>query len=506
MLRRLIPSLIAVAALAACGSPGVTPTSSGPSSEPQPGGTITIGIDSEISALDPIANQIAGQATLVVANAVYEPLFTDGPAGALEPGLGESLTSDDLRTWTLVLQEGRTFSDGSPVTAQAVVDHVRRLGDPAAECQCAALAAEISDMAVVDPRTVTFTLAEPNAGFPRYFTRQLGMIASTTAEATDGSPLGAGPYRFEAAAAGSSLTVTRSSNYQGPAPHADTVVFQFLPDPDSRYQSLASGTVDLAWVDTPNLIAQAQSEGRTVATANASTTTAFLNAQVAPFDDVRVRQAVQAAIDREALLAVVDQGQGVVANGPILSRSPYASGTQYPAFDPDRARGLLAEVGQPISFAYTTDSRPQSMQRATAIQQMLADVGITMTIDVVDTATWGTKLYAGDFAAIEFVTSAYADSDAVMGIFEPEASGNFGGYMNPEVGALIAQGRGTADQDERKRLYADAAQKIVDDVPVLFFTESPAGFVADTSIGGMPDLHDRNVISLPPGQLWTTAQ
>ncbi|MBP2371601.1 ABC transporter substrate-binding protein [Pseudonocardia parietis] len=492
-----------VAALAACGSP-VAPTSSGPSSEPQPGGTITIGINSEISTLDPLANQIAGQATLVVANAVYEPLFIDGPAGALEPRLAESLTSDDLRTWTLVLQEGRTFSDGSPVTAQAVVAHVTRLGAPESECQCAALAGEISDMAVVDPATVTFTLAEPNAGFPRYFTRQLGMIASTTAKAVDGSPLGAGPYRFESAAAGSSLTVTRSSNYQGTAPHADTIVFQFLPDADSRYQSLSSGDVDLAWIDTPNLIAQAESEGHSLATANASTTTAVLNTQTAPFNDVRVRQAVQAAIDREALLAVVDQGQGAVANGPILSRSPYASGTQYPAFDPDRARALLAEVSQPISFAYTTDSRPQSIQRATAIQQMLADVGITMTIDVADTATWGTNLYSGDFEAIEFVTSAYADTDAAMGIFEAEASGNFGSYVNPEVGVLIAQGRGTADEAERKRLYADAAQRIVDDAPVLFFTESPVGFAADSSIGGMPDLHNSNVISLLPGRLWTT--
>ncbi|PRY00469.1 ABC transporter substrate-binding protein [Allonocardiopsis opalescens] len=501
MLRRLAASALAAVTLTACGAPAAAP--SGPSGPPVPGGTITIGINSEVSTLDPAANEIAAQATLVVAHALYEPLFTDGPGGALEPRLAESLTSEDLRTWTLSLRPGLTFSDGSPLDAQAVVDHVARLRDPESQCQCAQLAAEITDMAAADATTAEFTLAEPNAGFPRYFTRQLGMIASTTARADDGSPLGAGPYRLESAARGSSLTVVRSEHYQGTPGHADTLVFQFLPDTDSRYQSLASGAVDLAWIDTPNLIAQARGEGRIVAVANASTATAVLNTRTEPFDDIRVRQAVQAAIDREALLAVVDQGQGVVAEGPILSRSPYASGTRHPEFDPERARTLLAEVGEPVSFAYTTDSRPQSMQRATAIQQMLGDVGITMTIDVVDTATWGTRLYDGDFAAIEFVTSAYADTDAVLGIFAPDATGNFGGYANPEVGELVEQGRGSVDEAARREIYAEVAQRVVEDAPVLFFTESPAGFAAAPHIGGMPDLSDRNVISLLPSELWT---
>lgn len=493
---------MALLLLAACGS-GPAPTGpAGPAGNPARGGTIDIGINTELSVLDPAANQIAAQSTLIVGNALYEPLFVDGPAGQLVPRLAESMTSTDLATWTLKLRTGLTFSDGSPLGAQAVLDHVTRLKDPAAKCQCARPAAEITAMSVVDATTATFVVKSPNAGFPRNFTRQLGMIASTTKKASDGSPLGAGPYVVSAVRAGSSVAVARNTAYWGSAPHADTIVFHFLPDTDSRYQSLAAGTLDMAWVDTPNLITQAKGEGRIVSTSNASTATAVFNTRVAPFDDARVRQAIQAAIDRNALLAVVDQGQGVVSNGPILSRSPYASPIKYPAFDPARAKALLASYGKPVEFAYTTDSRPQSMQRATALQQMLRDVGITMTIDVADSATWGSKLFGGKFGVIEFVTSGYGDTDSAMGLFVEGAVGNFGGYANPEVTRLVKQALATADPGARKTGYAAAAQIIADDAATLFFTESPAGFVATSSVGGVPDLSDRNIISVLPADLW----
>ncbi|MDZ5079199.1 MULTISPECIES: ABC transporter substrate-binding protein [Actinomycetes] len=487
-------ALSAAVALSACSGP------SSDSSELVSGGSITIGLDTDLTSLDPMDNLVAHQSTLIVGNAIYEPLFIDGPGGELVPRLAESITTDDLLTWTLKLTPSLTFSDGSPLDATAVIAHFERMADPDSTCECQPMAAQITGTEATDAVTVQFTLEAADVAFDRNLTRGLGMIA--TVPEGDAEPLGAGAFVVEATDPGASVTLTPNPEYHGDPALLDELVLRFLPDTDSRYQSLSSGTIDMAWLNTANLIAQAQADGLTTATANSSTATAFLNTQSAPFDDIRVRQAVQAAIDREVLLDVADQGVGNISVGPIGSSSPYAVETEYPEFDPERARTLLADYGQPVSFSYTTDARPQSAQRAVAIQQMLSDVGIEMTIDTVDAATMDTRMFSREFEAIEFFTSAYGNTDSAMrGIFPREASGNFAGYDNPEVTDLISQAASTIDQDERGDLYGEAAQIVVDEAPILFYTESPSGFAATSEVGGIPDLSDRSVISILASEL-----
>jgi peptide/nickel transport system substrate-binding protein len=492
--------LAAMLALTACSSPDEVQSGDQPR-----GGTLTIGLDTDLTSLDPADNLVTYQSTLVAGNAIYEPLFIDGPGGALVPRLAESIETNDLVEWTLTIRTGLTFSDGSPLDSAAVIAHLERLADPDSNCLCQAVAATITGLEAVDDVTTVINLEDGDASFDRNLTRALGMIASTEATGVDGSPLGAGAFVVASSEPGSSVTLERNPEYHGDEAFVDELVFQFLPDTDSRYQSLSAGNIDIAWINTANLIAQAQTEGHTTAIANSATATAFLNTQQAPFDDVRVRQAVQAAIDREVLLQVADQGVGSISDGPINSGSPYASETIYPGFDPERAKELLADYGQPVAFRYTTDARPQSAQRATAIQQMLSDVGIEMTIDTVDAATLDTRLFTRDFDAIEFFTSAYGQTDSAMsGIFMNDAPGNFSGYTSDEATDLIHQAAATVDEADRGELYRSAAKIIVNDAPVLFFTESPSGFAARSVVGGVPDLGDRNVISILPSELWIT--
>ncbi len=472
-----------------------------PQTDAAAGGTIHIGLDIEVTSVDPVGNEIGQQSSLVLANAIYEPLFMDGPGGSLVPALAESIESEDMIGWTLTLRPELTFSDGSPLDAAAVIAHLERAQE--SESTVAQAAQEIVGMTEIDDSTVEMTLAAANASFPRYFARNLGMIGSVTSTDSEGAPLGAGPYRLTTLVQGSKLTVERNPVYAGDTPaYADEIVFHFLPDADSRYQSLASGTVDVAWIETPSLMNQAESDGLQLALADATTATAILNTELPPFDDPLARQAVQAAIDREALLQVTNQGRGGLADGPIASHSEYRASSTYPAFDPDEARALLAEYGKPLAFTYTTDAQPEARQRATALQQMLGDVGIEMTIDEADSATWGSKLFAKDFQAIEFVTSAYGDTGTAMSMFAEGSFSNFGGYADTEVTSLIEQARSSPDADARRNLYNRASERIVADAAVLFFTESPSGFVARPDIGGLPDVSDRNVISLSPGEWW----
>lgn len=493
--------LAALLALAACSSSDATR----PDGNPTRGGTLTIGLDTDLTSLDPADNLVTYQSTLIAGNAIYEPLFVDGPGGSLVPRLADSIKTEDLITWALIIKPDLTFSDGSPLDSAAVVAHLQRLADPASKCLCQPVAATITKLEAIDDVTVKLTLKSGNASFDRNLARALGMIASTKAKGVDAGPLGAGAFVVASTEPGASVTLERNPEYYGDEAFVEKLVFQFLPDTDSRYQSLSAGTIDIAWVNTANLIAQARAEGHTTAIANSATATAFLNTKKAPFDDIRVRQAVQAAIDRNVLLKVADQGVGTVSDGPINSGSPYAAGTKYPDFDPDRAKTLLAEYGRRVAFRYTTDSRPQSAQRATAIQQMLGDVGIDMKIDTVDAATMDTRLFTRDFEAIEFFTSAYGQTDTAMsGIFPKDAPGNFSGYANTQVTDLIRRAASIVDQSDRGGLYREAAQIIVNEAPVLFYTESPSGFAAASRVGGVPDLSDSNVISVLPSLLWIT--
>lgn len=170
-----------------------------------------------------------------------------------------------------------------------------------------------------------------------------------------------------------------------------------LPDSDSRYQSLRSGDADLIWTETPAQFKQAAGNGLRTATRPGSTSTVLFNTKAAPFDDPRVRQALQYAVDREGVEKVVFLGQGTVSDGPIGSRSPYRAANTYPAHDPAKAHALLAGAGHPgLSFDYLVDNRPDAQQRATVLQQMFAEVGVRMTIKPTDAAGLDTPGFRKD--------------------------------------------------------------------------------------------------------------
>ncbi|MFJ8477071.1 ABC transporter substrate-binding protein [Kitasatospora sp. NPDC094011] len=486
------------------GSANAAPAQDGPAVD---GGTLRIGLDRPFTRLDPADSTLTSEPMLVLANALYDPLMVNGDNGTVQPYLAQEFTPNaDATTWTLRLRDGVRFSDGKPLDAQAVIAHVNRLARPEAKCSCAADAASIGAMATSGADTVVFTLKAPNSAFPNAFTRSLGFVSE--APGADGSAVGSGPYVLSASQNGVSAELARNPAYWGAKGHADKLAFRVLPDTDSRYQSLRSGDTDLIWAESPAQFKQAPSDGLRVAVGPGSTSTVLLNTKAAPFDDPKVRQALQHAIDRSALEKVVHLGQGRVSDGPIGSRSAYRSpdaADGYPAYDPAKARQLLAEAGNPqVAFDYLVDSRPESQQRATVIQQMLGDIGVRMTVKPMDAAAAGTALMQRTYQAMDFITSTFGDTDAALTTLFPGTSPmNFTGYDNPAVDRSLAEGRAALDPAARAAAYNSAARQIVSDAPMLFLTENSNGFLATTHVGGLPDFSHRTVISLSPAALWS---
>ncbi|MGW4380628.1 ABC transporter substrate-binding protein [Kitasatospora sp. NPDC004531] len=467
------------------------------------GGTLKVGLDRPFARLDPADGTLTQMPVMILANALYDPLMVNDDNGAVKPYLAESFTPDtDATVWTLRLRAGVAFSDGKPLDARAVVDHVTRLARPETKCACAADAASISGMAVNGPTEVAFTLKSPNAAFPSLFTRALGYVSE--APVGDAPAIGSGPYTVESVQPGVSVTVTRNPAYWGARAHADKVVYRVLPDSDSRYQSLRSGDADVAWVETPAQLKQAPGDGLRTATGPSSTSTILFNTKAAPFDDPRVRRAVQYAIDREAVEKIAYLGQGRVSDGPIGSASAYRAASTYPARDVARARALLAEAGHPdLSFEFLADSRPEGQQRATVVQQMLGEAGIRMTIKPVDPAGTATALTQRQFQVMDFVTSMFGDTDtALNSLFPADAPYNFTGWHHPAADRAIAEGRASLDPAKRAAAYNEASKAVVEDAPMLFLTENQAGFAASAKVGGLPDLSKRTVVNLSPAVLW----
>ncbi|MDI2125673.1 ABC transporter substrate-binding protein [Yinghuangia seranimata] len=468
------------------------------------GGTLKVGLDRPFGKLDPADATLTSQPMFLLANALFDPLMVNDAAGGVHPYLAKSFTPNaDATRWTLELTPGVTFSNGAPLDAQAVVAHVTRLTKPETKCSCIVDAATIAGMAAAGPTTVRFDLKAPNATFPNLFTRALGYIAApgTSPDAVVGS----GPFTVASSQTGVSVTVTKNANYWGTKPHVDRVEYKVLPDTDSRYQSLRSGDTDLIWTETPSQHKQAAADGLRSATAPAAVSVALLNTTTAPFDDARVRQAMQYAIDREALLKVVNLGQGGVADGPLLSTSPYRKNPSYPGFDPAKAKALLAESGKQVSFDYLVPSTPASQQRATVIQQMLGDVGIKMTVKPADAAAQATALGQRQFQALDFTTSILGDTDlGFPSLFLARSPFNFTGFTTPQVEEALNRGRAALDAAARGTAYDDVAKAVVRDAPMLFLTENRVGYIASGKVGGVPALDKATVLNLSPTGLWLT--
>ena len=501
-----IVGALALSGCSAGAAPDATPESV--SAAPVDGGRLTVGLDREVPSLDPAAGAIGQQPLFVFANAVYEPLMKPAPGGAVEPGLASSLVSDVTGAeWTLTLPDDLTFSDGSPLTAESVRLYLAHLADPAAGSAAIGQASQIAEMRTEGTTTLVMTLALPNADFDGQFARALGMIASTTATDAFGFPLGAGPYRVDKFVPGDSVTVVRSDNYAGAeTPHLDEIVFTMMPDAETRLQSLQAGDIDIMWTEVTSQFQQARGDGNlAVHAVPAAVSSIVLNLQNPKFADLEIRTALARAIDRDAVNAVVNLGEGTLVDSPYALLGDLAPQVDYPAYDLDAARAVLEKAG--LSFELSVNNRTETIQRATVLKDMLAAVGVEVSIKPVEPATFGTMLSTHDFEAVDFVTSLYADASGGRLSARSGSPYNFSGFADADVDAALDAASATTDPSRRAAELKTVAQTLVTDLPVLWLTASNAGFIGRSDVAGFPDLTGMTLVSVQPAQLgWTEAQ
>ena len=460
MVRRTLLALAAAAALA-------MPAGAG---QPGGGGTLKVGIGGTLSRLDPAL--AATGAEYVYVTLVFNGLTRIDPDMSVQPELAESWTaSDDLKAWTFHLRDKVTFQNGRKLDAADVVATITRLLEPALDSRGRAVLDLVTRVETLDARTVRFILAAPDAAFPAVLAdRHLRIVPRDLLAGLATRPVGTGPFIMRRLVPGARLELARNPAYYEPGlPRLDAVQLRLIPNDAARLAALQSGAIDILW-DLPYDQLD-RLRGNPALRIDRVPTAAWdgvvLHNGMKPFSDLRVRQALAATIDKDALVEKVLSGQGAPTHSPIPPSNPYYDGKLgYPAPDIARARRLLAEAGYPggIDLAMQVPQECERLLRlAAAVRDMARPAGFRITLERVPIASYPAKVWGRQPIFVAGVAPSPGVDTAVDPYFRSGGWWNtrLWHYGNDRVDELLALARGTADDGRRADLFR-AYQAIMD--------------------------------------------
>ncbi|ODT83490.1 MAG: ABC transporter substrate-binding protein [Pelagibacterium sp. SCN 64-44] len=447
---------------------------------------IRIGVALEPPVLDPTANA-AEAVDVVVYQNVFEGLTRIDQNGAVQPGLAESWSvSEDGLTFTFTLHQGVTFHDGTAFDAEDVKFTFERiLAEDSVNAQ-KALYAPIETVTVIDPHRIEFTLSRPDGLFLFNLGRgDAVIVAPESADNNASEPIGTGPFAFVQWDRGSRVVLEQYGPYWGDKPALTKATYRFISDTATLTNALLAGDVDGTNNFAPEALAVFENNPQfkvLVGSTEGETILGTNNAK-APFSDLRVRQAMAHALDRQEIIDGATYGYGVPIGTHFAPHHPYYLDLTdtYP-YDPEAARALLAEAGYPDGFAASLKLPPVAYARLSGqiIASQFAQVGIRLELINVEWAQWLEDVLANkdfDLTIISHVEpfdiGIYADPDYYFG------------YDNPEVQALNEQLNATIDDGERKALAQRIETIIAQDAVNGYLFELAQTGVWNAKLDGM---------------------
>lgn len=476
------------AAVPATAAPTTAPTTA-PATKSPAATTFTIAHAVDVDTPDP-----AGQTTTTVANMldyVVETLLVNDEQGKPKPHLAKSweISADGL-TYTFKLQEGVKFHDGKPFDATAVKANLERVLDPDIRVPIRAAYTVIDKVEAVDPLTVKLTLKKPAPyliGAMAWTTVAIVSPASiekgTSGYKTVAQPVGTGPYTFKEYVKGSHLTLAKNPNYWGKKPYYDTVTFRIVPEAATRESMLLAGQVDMILhppiSDLPAL--QKNPAVKVLLAPSIRTLFIVINTTVKYLDNSKVRQALNYAIDKEAIIKSVLFGAADPLDAPMApSLFGYCKTGPYP-YNPEKAKALLKEAGVPAGTKFTfispTGRYVGDFQASQAIAGYLKEVGIETELSTMDWPTYVatiTKPQAENKTNLHFLGWAVSYLDAFQQFVQFQSNQHppqglaTSFYKNAKVDELAAAAASETDAKKRADLYCQASQIVWDEAPWIF--------------------------------------
>ncbi len=421
---------------------------------------ITVGIAQDLDeSLDPHKAVAAG--TKEVMFNVFEGLMKPTPDGDLIPAVAEKYEiSDDQLTYSFTIRDGIQFHNGDPVTGADVLWSIRRcMPGGEADIQAVEALSAIQE-AEYKENTVTLTLDQPNTEFLSYLTLA---ILPQGYDGQDTAPVGTGPFQFVSRAAQDNIVLERFDDYWGEPAYLEKVTLKIIENADSILMSLQSGAVDLFAHLTSTQVQQLGDAFNIEEGTMNLVQAMYLNNAAAPFDDVRVRQALCYAVDRQQILDLAFDGYGSLIGSsmyPAFGKYFDDSLTNYYPHDAEKAKALLAEAGYPDGFSMTI-TVPSNYQphidTAQVIVEQLKEVGVTAEILPVTWESWLNDTYIGrQFqATVVGVDASTMTARALLERFTSTASNNFINYNSPLYDSLFVKATSSGGDEAQTAFYKE---------------------------------------------------
>ena len=428
-----------------------------------------------------------------IAALLFDNLTQFDPDGTLTPGLARSWRSDPsgLR-YTFHLREGAAFHDGRPVRASDVRSSYLRALDPGlkggrawplypirgARAYAAGDTAAAVGIEVSDDSTVVFTLETPLNIFPKLLAMPVtAIVPPGTPPDFDQHPVGSGPWRFVSWSHDDAIVLARNERYWDGAPLADTLTFRILPEPLTQAAEYESGRLSVVEVPVGETRLWERERPDQLKRQDALRVTyVALNTTRGALRDVRVRQALNHAVDAPTILANLEGGRGVLAAGAVPpDLAGHDSGRARYAFDPALARRLLLEAGYGtgLTLELWRSQGPGNARIAEAMQQDLSEVGVTVNIVVRDASS--ARAAARNGETDMFITDWYADYPDAENFNYPlfysgnkGPGGNLAFFDDPETDSLIVRARATLDSAAKERLDREIDARVFAAAPWIY--------------------------------------
>lgn len=465
--------------------------------------TVTVGLFQDPPHLDPALSTATSE--YVVLNQIFDTLLTFDDAGDVAPNLATSWTiSDDGLVYDFELRDDVTFHDGTPFNADAVVFSLER----AVNMPEGAFVEQLSNMASVEATgefAVRITLNEPQGAFLTYMADRSATPVSPAAAAMgdeqfDANPVGTGPFRFVSRIQQDNITLEANPDYWDGAPEVDEVVFRFFPDGSVRYANLRSGAVDLIYpIESKDYVAAQDDDS--IALLRQPTNgwrVLVLDVTEPPFDDVHLRKALAASIDREAINQIVFNGLETPATSAIPAGSPFFEPNDLPLnADTEAALGHAEQASNEPSAVMTTIARSPEDQLTQLIQAMAGQGGLELSIDPVEVGEYLRRNTSGEFDVTTMQWSGQADPDAnVTSFLITDGYWNWSGYSNPEVDRLLTEAQRTSDVATRRDLYGQVMAIVNEDVPIIWLTNQVRLVGTSASLEGVRLMPNTGILAL----------
>jgi len=489
----LVALTLAVATGTGACNPDPTATNEGgggPETEP-----FVVARTADIDGRDP-ATATAFQ-TVQTLGLVYDTLLDTGSDGELEPGLAtEWEVSDDGTTVTLQLRDGVTFHDGADFTAEDAKATLERVIDPETGSVVASNLANVKTIDASDDTTLVISLSRPDTSLLNVLS-QTGTSILDSGDIEDGTVgrqvNGTGAFAWESWKQGQQVTLTANDDYWDEAPTLETVQLRVIPDESSILSGMRAGSFDLGIITDPSVAQQVgEEDAQVISQPTLSYHVLQLNAQRGPLTDVRVRQAIACAIDREQVVEQAYFGEGEVT-GPITSPAFDYDATEGLPCDPpdlDTARSLLEEAGEGDGF--TLDTIVMTGEYATAsniaqsVQGQLQEIGVDLELQQQETNVYVDNWLNANYDAAVALNGGSTDPYVMYGrYFGTNASlAAPAGLTDEGLAELLTEGNSTTDEDERQQVYGELQAELLELSPWVWLQHNQSYYLLGSDVQG----------------------